>query len=360
MSAVTPGLVCAHHHLYSALARGMPPPPKVPTSFQEILEQVWWRLDAALDLEMIRWSAMLGALEALECGTTAIVDSTVPQRHRGHWDSSPSLPSRSPLAARLRSPTATRPTRPGLAETSASSGPGRAWASTPPSPAPTTRCAGRRWPRPGVGVLSTLRGSATPTRLAASPPSPATLLLAHGVPLPTDHALKARSCTTHSNLNNAVGTPIRPASAIPRPRTGTIGNVLDLPRLLLLHARRQVTCARHCLSWLRTLASFPEAGRTSTCVRPDGPVHVAFTPNHASPIVIGGEVVLEDGRRPKSTRRGPPRARSTGRLHARSRPGMADRFPSALDGALTVGCSRADRRTPSSIAPPAFFGPPDP
>ncbi len=29
MSAVTPGLVCAHHHLYSALARGMPAPPKV-------------------------------------------------------------------------------------------------------------------------------------------------------------------------------------------------------------------------------------------------------------------------------------------------------------------------------------------
>ncbi|MBT8194703.1 MAG: amidohydrolase family protein, partial [Acidimicrobiia bacterium] len=74
MSATTPGLVCAHHHLYSVLARGMPPPPKVATNFQEILEQIWWRLDVALDLEMIRWSAMLGAVEALESGTTAIVD----------------------------------------------------------------------------------------------------------------------------------------------------------------------------------------------------------------------------------------------------------------------------------------------
>ncbi len=73
-AGVTPGLVCAHHHLYSALARGMPAPPKVPTDFQGILEQVWWRLDTALDLEMIRWSAMLGALEALENGTTAIID----------------------------------------------------------------------------------------------------------------------------------------------------------------------------------------------------------------------------------------------------------------------------------------------
>ncbi len=70
----TPGLVCAHHHLYSALARGMPAPPRSPSSFTEILENVWWRLDRALDLEMVRWSAMLGALEALECGTTAIID----------------------------------------------------------------------------------------------------------------------------------------------------------------------------------------------------------------------------------------------------------------------------------------------
>jgi len=74
MSNVTPGLVCAHTHLYSELARGMPAPPKVATNFQEILEQVWWRLDAALDLEMLEWSAKLGALEALESGTTAIID----------------------------------------------------------------------------------------------------------------------------------------------------------------------------------------------------------------------------------------------------------------------------------------------
>ena len=73
-AAATAGLVCAHHHLYSALARGMPAPPKSPTRFEEILEQVWWRLDSALDLEMLEWSAKLGALEALECGTTAIID----------------------------------------------------------------------------------------------------------------------------------------------------------------------------------------------------------------------------------------------------------------------------------------------
>ena len=74
MGSITPGLVCGHHHLYSALARGMPAPPKQPTNFIEILEQVWWRLDVALDEEMIRWSAMLGAVEALMCGTTGIID----------------------------------------------------------------------------------------------------------------------------------------------------------------------------------------------------------------------------------------------------------------------------------------------
>ena len=52
----------------------MPAPPITPTGFESILEQVWWRLDCALDLEMIEWSAKLGALEALESGTTCIID----------------------------------------------------------------------------------------------------------------------------------------------------------------------------------------------------------------------------------------------------------------------------------------------
>lgn len=74
MGAVTPGLVCGHHHLYSALARGMPAPPTTPHDFRAILEQIWWRLDTALDLDMLHASARLGAVEALLCGTTAIVD----------------------------------------------------------------------------------------------------------------------------------------------------------------------------------------------------------------------------------------------------------------------------------------------
>jgi len=70
----TPGLVCAHHHLYSSLARGMPAPSRHSQNFDEILEDVWWRLDTALDDETIYWSAALGAVEALMSGTTAILD----------------------------------------------------------------------------------------------------------------------------------------------------------------------------------------------------------------------------------------------------------------------------------------------
>jgi cytosine/adenosine deaminase-related metal-dependent hydrolase len=72
--SVTPGWVNAHHHLYSALARGMPAPRAAATSFPQMLELVWWRLDASHDLSSIYWSAKLGALEAVLSGTTCIID----------------------------------------------------------------------------------------------------------------------------------------------------------------------------------------------------------------------------------------------------------------------------------------------
>jgi len=74
MSFETRALVCAHHHLYSSLARGMPAPSVTPDSFLSILENVWWKLDAALDEDALYWSAALGAAEALCNGTTAIID----------------------------------------------------------------------------------------------------------------------------------------------------------------------------------------------------------------------------------------------------------------------------------------------
>ena len=71
---VVPGNVCAHTHLYSALARGMPYRLEPPRAFLQILQRVWWRLDRALDERSVRASALAGGMEALLSGTTTLVD----------------------------------------------------------------------------------------------------------------------------------------------------------------------------------------------------------------------------------------------------------------------------------------------
>lgn len=76
-----PGLVCGHTHLYSALARGMPAPPRTPQSFNEILELIWWRLDRALDEETIYYSALAGAIDAARAGTTCLFDHHASPSH---------------------------------------------------------------------------------------------------------------------------------------------------------------------------------------------------------------------------------------------------------------------------------------
>ncbi len=71
---VVPGNVCAHTHLYSALARGMPYALAPPTNFTQILQRIWWRLDRALDEDGVRASALVGGMEALLSGTTTLID----------------------------------------------------------------------------------------------------------------------------------------------------------------------------------------------------------------------------------------------------------------------------------------------
>jgi putative selenium metabolism protein SsnA len=71
---VLPGNVCAHHHLYSALARGMPYRLDPPGNFLQILQRIWWRLDRALDEPTVRLSALAGGLDALHAGTTTVID----------------------------------------------------------------------------------------------------------------------------------------------------------------------------------------------------------------------------------------------------------------------------------------------
>jgi putative selenium metabolism protein SsnA len=71
---VMPGNVCAHHHLYAVLARGMPYDLAPPVDFVQVLQRIWWRLDRALDVSSVRASALVGGADALLAGTTTIVD----------------------------------------------------------------------------------------------------------------------------------------------------------------------------------------------------------------------------------------------------------------------------------------------
>ena len=65
---VTRSFGCGHHHIYSALARGMPAPAKTPHNFAEILQYVWWHLDKSLNTDMIEASALVSAMY---CAKTA-------------------------------------------------------------------------------------------------------------------------------------------------------------------------------------------------------------------------------------------------------------------------------------------------
>ena len=69
-----PGLINAHHHLYSALAVGMPPPGKKPNNFTEILQEVWWKLDLALDRDTLSASFESGLIDGLKAGATTVID----------------------------------------------------------------------------------------------------------------------------------------------------------------------------------------------------------------------------------------------------------------------------------------------
>lgn len=69
-----PGLCVAHHHLYSSLACGMPMPSSPPANFTQMLKQVWWRLDRALDPDSVEVSGLVGGLQALRAGVTTVID----------------------------------------------------------------------------------------------------------------------------------------------------------------------------------------------------------------------------------------------------------------------------------------------
>jgi len=71
---VMPGTICAHTHFYGAFARGMAPKTEPPSNFLQILEYLWWRLDKALNLDDVRYSALVCLVDAIRNGTTTLID----------------------------------------------------------------------------------------------------------------------------------------------------------------------------------------------------------------------------------------------------------------------------------------------
>ena len=71
---LSPGLVCSHTHLYSALARGLLVTIQPSKDFAQQLRNLWWRLDRAIDLPILEASALAGCADAALAGVTGLVD----------------------------------------------------------------------------------------------------------------------------------------------------------------------------------------------------------------------------------------------------------------------------------------------
>ncbi len=335
MSRTTGGMVCAHHHLYSALARGMPAPPKTPTRFIEILEQIWWRVDVALDLEMIRAAARLGALEALECGTTAIID---------HHESPNAIEGSLTVIADACAEVGVRVLCAyGATDRHGPEGAGRGLAENERflraggrgfvglhaaftcSDATIEAAAGLASDL-GVGVhihvAEAVDDIDAPKRLAHLTADD--WLLVHCVQL--DEHAGLRGLIAHnprSNMNNAVGYG-RPARFSNRVVLGTDGigaDMLEEVRLAYVRLREHDVTETPTTVWRWLEAGYdlvPEARGDTVTWSADGaddPWFVAFSPGlRAREVVIDGETMLRDG---IATRVDPDEVRATAARHAR-------------------------------------------
>ena len=68
-----PNFVCAHSHIYSIFARGLSLPFN-PNNFQEILDQMWWKLDSQIDNNISYYSGVAAGYEFLLNGVTTVID----------------------------------------------------------------------------------------------------------------------------------------------------------------------------------------------------------------------------------------------------------------------------------------------
>ncbi len=70
---VLPGFINAHTHFYSSFARGLTKT-KPAKDFNEVLKNLWWRLDSALTAEDCHYSALIALLGSIRHGTTTLID----------------------------------------------------------------------------------------------------------------------------------------------------------------------------------------------------------------------------------------------------------------------------------------------
>lgn len=71
---IMPGLINAHTHIYSGLARGLSISGNHPKSFIEILEGTWWAIDRKLTVSGTRACAYATILDCIRNGVTTIFD----------------------------------------------------------------------------------------------------------------------------------------------------------------------------------------------------------------------------------------------------------------------------------------------
>lgn len=70
---IMPGLINTHMHIYSSFARGLSLDGEN-KNFNDILENVWWRLDKKLLKEDIKYSAYATYIESIKNGVTTVID----------------------------------------------------------------------------------------------------------------------------------------------------------------------------------------------------------------------------------------------------------------------------------------------
>ena len=70
---VIPNFVLSHTHIYSTFARGLSLPFH-PKNFQDILDQLWWKIDSQIDHDIITSSAIIYGTECLKRGITTLID----------------------------------------------------------------------------------------------------------------------------------------------------------------------------------------------------------------------------------------------------------------------------------------------